>query len=53
MKGKEIFKRLFFGKLLTLPAEIEDGEVEYSPPVEISSNQPNYQYKVLFSEAHA
>jgi len=53
MKGKEIFKRVFFGKLLTLPSEIGDGEVEYSPPVAISSNQPNYQYKVLFFEARA
>ncbi len=53
MKGKEIFKRLFFGKLLTLPAEIEDGEVEYSPPVAISSDQPSCQYKVLFFEARA
>jgi len=53
MKAKEIFKRVFFGKLLTLPSEIEDGEIEYSPPVEISSDQPNYQYIVLFSEAHA
>jgi ubiquinone/menaquinone biosynthesis C-methylase UbiE len=53
MKGKAIFKRIFFGKLLTLPPEIEDGEFEYSAPVEISSDHPNYQYKVLFSEAHA
>ena len=53
MKGKEIFKRVFFGKLLTLPPEIEGGQVEYSPPVAISSDQPNYQYIVLFSKAHA
>jgi len=53
MKGKEIFKRVFFGRLLTLPSEIEEGQVEYSPPVAISSDQPNYQYIVLFSEAHA
>jgi len=52
MKGKEIFKRIFFGKLLTLPAEIEDNESEYSPPVVISGSYLNYQYKVLFSEAH-
>lgn len=52
MKGKEIFKRIFFGKLLTLPSEIEDGEVEYSPPVAISSDHPNYQYIVLFSVAY-
>jgi len=52
MKGKEIFKRLFFGKLLTLPAEIEDGEFEYSPPEAISSDSPNSLYKVLFSVAN-
>ncbi len=52
MKGKEIFKRIFFGKLLTLPSEIEDGEVEYSPPVAISSDHSNYQYIVLFSVAY-
>lgn len=52
MKGKEIFKRIFFGKLLTLPAEIEDGEIEYSPPVAISVDNPNYLHKVLFSVAY-
>jgi len=52
MKGKEIFKRIFFGKLLTLPSEIEDGEVEYSPPVAISVDNPSCQYKVLFSVAY-
>lgn len=52
MKGKEIFKRIFLGKLLTLPAEIEDGEIEYSPPVAISIDYPNHHYKVLFSVAY-
>lgn len=52
MKGKEIFKRIFFGKLLILPSEIEDGKNEYSPPVEISTDFPNSQYKVLFSVAY-
>ncbi len=52
MKGKEIFKRIFFGKLLTLPSEIEDGEVEYSPPVAISVDNPSCRYKVLFAVAY-
>jgi len=52
MKGKEIFKRIFFGKLLTLPAEIEDGVAEYSPPVPLSNDYPNCKYKVLFSVAY-
>jgi len=52
MKGKEIFKRIFFGKLLTLPSEIEDGEIEYSQPVAISVDNPSCQYKVLFAVAY-
>lgn len=52
MKGKEIFKRIFFGKLLPLPVEIVEGLAEYSPPVAISYDHPHYQYKVLFSVAH-
>ena len=51
MKGKEIFKRIFFGKLLPLPAEIEDEELEYTLPVAISNNYLNHQYKVLFAVA--
>jgi len=48
MKAKEIFKRIFFGELLTLEEEIEDGVVDYVSPVSISSNSPNFQYKVLY-----
>lgn len=33
MKGKEIFKRIFFGKLATLRAEIEEGMAKYVSPV--------------------
>lgn len=51
MKMKAIFKRLFLGKLLTLKEEIEDGMVEYSPPVPISHDKPNFQYKVLYAVA--
>lgn len=29
MKGKELFKRLFLGKLTPLPSEIDDGMAEY------------------------
>ena len=51
MKGKEALKRLFLGKLLTLPSEVEDGMAEYCPPVPISCDSPNFQYKVLFAVA--
>jgi len=51
MKVKAIFKRLFFGRLITLPPEIEEGLADYSPPIPISSDRPNSEYKVLFSVA--
>ena len=51
MKGKEILKRIFFGKLLTLGEEIEDGMVEYCEPVPIPGDSPNCEYKVLFAVA--
>lgn len=51
MKGKEKLKRIFFGKLLTLPFEIEEGMAEYFPPTIISQNSPNYQCKVLYALA--
>lgn len=52
MKSKEIFKRLFFGKLSELPSEVKHGMVKYSPPVPIPHDIPNHQYKVLFAVAH-
>lgn len=52
MKGKEIFKRILFGKLITLPSEIEEGQVKYNPPVPISSDNPDYQHKVIFLVAY-
>jgi ubiquinone/menaquinone biosynthesis C-methylase UbiE len=51
MKGKELFKRMFFGKLAPLPNEIEDGMCKYIPPVPISYDSPNHQYKVFYAVA--
>lgn len=48
MKGKEKFKRIFFGKLLELPPEVEEGMAEYYQPISISGSVPNSQYKVLY-----
>lgn len=52
MKGKEILKRVFWGRLLTLPPEIEEGMAEYYPPVPIPYDSPNFDYKVLYAVAH-
>lgn len=49
MKGKEKLKRLFLGKLKPLPPEITDEMSEYTPPVSITADLPNLDYKVLFA----
>jgi len=51
MKGKELLKRIFFGKLQILPAEIDEKMAEYSPPLPISPTSPNPHYKVLYAVA--
>jgi hypothetical protein len=52
MKGKEFLKRIFFGKLVPLPDELEDGMVEYVSPtiVAVESQLPFYQ--VLYAVGH-
>jgi ubiquinone/menaquinone biosynthesis C-methylase UbiE len=51
MKGKEKFKRIFFGKLTALPFEIKEGMTEYFPPEHLTISQSSPQYKVIFSVA--
>jgi len=51
MKGKEFLKRIFFGKLIPLPPEITDGMADYTPPVPIPDDSPNYKYKVIYAVA--
>ena len=51
MKGKELFKRIFLGKLLPLPHEIPDGIDEYTPPMPIALDSPNHDFKVLYAVA--
>jgi hypothetical protein len=51
MRGKEFLKRVFFGKLISLPPEIQDGMTEYTQPVIIPYDQPNFEYKVIYAVA--
>ena len=53
MKGKELLKRLFFGQLIPIPAEIEENGYPYQKPVLISDNTPNYSYKVIYALAQS
>lgn len=49
MKGKELVKRLLYGKLLPLPAELADGMAELYPLVPIKADGPVSQYKVIYA----
>ena len=51
MKGKELLKRIFMGKLLPLTPEIQDGISEYTPPVRIPHDFPVHDFKVLYALA--
>ncbi len=50
MKTKALLKRIFFGKLMSLPPEIKEGMCDYVPPVLIG-REVNIQYKVLLAVA--
>lgn len=51
MKGKEPFKRIFYGKLYPIPEEIKEGMCKYFPPVLISENSPNCMHKIFYAVA--
>jgi SAM-dependent methyltransferase len=48
MKGKEIFKRIFFGRLVLIPAEMEPGTAAYTAPEPISTDSPHPNYKIIY-----
>ena len=52
MRGKELLKRIFFGKLAPLPAEIEEGMAKYATPLPIPGTSPDSRYKILYAVAH-
>lgn len=51
MKGKEVLKRIFFGKLVPLPAEVIEGIMDYNPPASIPPDVPDTKDKVLYAVA--
>lgn len=48
MKGKERLKRLFFGRLVTLPYEITPDLTRYVPPAVVDSSQPVPNHKIVY-----
>jgi len=51
MAGKKLLKRLVFGSLVPMPAEITENMIEYTPPQPLPSDQPDLRYKVIYCAA--
>ena len=49
MKGKEVLKRLFFGKLAPIAPEITEGMAELFPLVALNGESNSSKYKVLYA----
>jgi ubiquinone/menaquinone biosynthesis C-methylase UbiE len=51
MRGKQILKRLVFGKPVSMPAELSPGADEIVPPTPLTPNQPDRRHKVIYCAA--
>ncbi len=52
MKGKEWLKRIFYGKLIPLPAELDCSETDFLKLKPIPTRTNTSAYKVLYAVAH-
>lgn len=48
MKGKELLKRIIFGKLVRLPDEINEREYQFTPPAELVNGVADTKHKVIY-----
>jgi ubiquinone/menaquinone biosynthesis C-methylase UbiE len=51
MKGKEFLKRIFFGRLYPVPAEIREGMAKYEKPAILTVNSRSGIYKIIYAVA--
>jgi SAM-dependent methyltransferase len=49
--GKKWLKRLVFGRLVKMPAEISEGMVPFIEPAPLPPGEPNRNYKVIYCAA--
>lgn len=49
LKARTYLKRLFMGKLISLPPEISEGMADHEPPVEIPNDRVNRDFKILYA----
>lgn len=51
MAGKKLLKRLVFGGLVAMPAEIGPQTAVYAPPVPLPTGLPDRRFKVIYAAA--
>ena len=51
MAGKKLLKRIVFGSLIPMPAEIIAGMLPYDPPTKLESRKPDQRHKVIYCVA--
>jgi len=51
LKARSYLKRIFMGKLTPLPEEVFEGMANYDEPLQISSDQPNHEFKIIYAVA--
>jgi len=51
MAGKKFLKRLVFGSMVAMPAEITSDTSTYTPPTSIPNHKPDTHHKVIYCKA--
>ena len=51
MRGKQLLKRLFFGRLVTMPRQLMEGEATYKPPQPIPTNRMDTVHTAIYAVA--
>lgn len=51
MAGKKILKKLVFGNLIEMPAEIDEDTARYVEPYRLDANKPDTRHKVIYCAA--
>jgi SAM-dependent methyltransferase len=51
MIGKSFLKRIVFGRLMDMPAEIDEGGQQYQPPSPLDPHVADRRHKVIYSAA--
>jgi len=51
LKGREFLKRIVYGRLWAIPNELTEDLFDYIPPQPLSTDVPDYRFRVLYAVA--